>query len=500
MTNRKRDVGKDTEVIESDNPRPIICWFRRDLRVRDNPALFHAASTGLPVIPIFIVDTELIEGIKSDGAVFDFQAECLQDLATNIEEIGGRLIVRTGTLTDVFSTIIGETHPRAVYFDRDYEPSAMARDLAATKFLSGYGIDVKSFDDVTIHHPEDIKTSNGGPYAVFSPFAARWRKLPKPKPLGKPSRFTTPRLSSEPIPGGEELGRERLIVSPIVRGGEKNASNRWNSFLRERLLSYADARDLPQVHGTSKMSPYLRFGCISPVRMYWDLAELSLNASERMSASTEKLLSEMIWREFYTHVLYHFPYTAERNFRNQFDLLKWAFDERAFKAWKEGRTGFPLVDAGMRQLNATGWMHNRVRMVTASFLTKDLFIDWRHGEMHFATKLLDIEKASNVGGWQWSASTGVDPRPLRIFNPVIQSRRFDPEGIYIKEWVPELRKVPPKYVHEPARMSPALQEETGVVPGKDYPLPIVDHRAAAEYFKGEYAKAKAGHRPSKLSR
>ena len=483
----------------TDRP-PVICWFRRDLRVRDNPALFQAAATGLPVIPLFIVDTELIAGIKSDGAVFDFQAECLRDLSDNIEAMGGRLIVRKGRLTEVFTRIIGETHPQSVYFNKDYEPAAVNRDASAVTFLRSRGIQVRAFEDVVIHSPEEIRTSDGKPYSVFTPFAAKWRTLTKPNPLGKPSHLGTPRVVSEPIPGCEELGREKLVTTPVVHGGERNAVNRWNYFLRERVNSYAAARDLPHIHGTSRMSPYLRFGCISPVRMYWDLIGLTLGSGNCSSNSTEKYIAELIWREFYTHVLYHFPQTAERNFRSRFDSLHWSMDEKMFAAWTEGRTGFPLVDAGMRQLNATGWMHNRVRMVSASFLTKDLFIDWRHGEKHFATKLLDIEKASNVGGWQWSASTGADPRPLRIFNPAIQSRRFDAEGMYIKEWVPELRNVPSRYIHEPARMSPTLQKETGVVAGKDYPFPIVDHRKAADYFKSQFVKANAGHLTAKSPR
>ena len=480
--------------------RPIVCWFRRDLRVRDNPALFHAASAGLPVIPLFVVDTELIKGIRSDGAAFDFQAESLRDLADSIAGLGGRLIVRTGRLTEVFSKIISEVQPRSVYFNRDYEPTAIDRDIEAVKFIERFGIEVKSFDDVVIHHPEDIRTSSGGPYAVFTPFAVKWRKLPKPAPLGRPSRFSTPRLASEPIPGGNELPKAKLVLKPLLRGGERDATDQWNSFLKERLRSYTDTRDLPYMQGTSMMSPYLRFGCISPVRMYSDLVELSPGTGNHPSDSDEKYVSELIWREFYIHVLYHYPYTAERNFRGQFDRLNWSMDERTFEAWKEGRTGFPLVDAGMRQLNATGWMHNRARMVTASFLAKDLFIDWRYGAEYFATKLLDIEKASNVGGWQWSASTGVEPTPLRIFNPAIQSRRFDAEGIYIKEWVPELRNVPSRYIHEPDRMSPILQKETGVVAGRDYPSPIVDHRKAAAYFKSQFIMAKAGRLTSKSLR
>lgn len=480
--------------MSTEKLHPVICWFRRDLRVRDNPALFNAAATGLPVIPLFVVDTDLIAGIQSDGAVFDFQAECLRDLSESIEDLGGKFVVRKGRLLEVFSRIIGETNPRSVYFNRDYEPAAIERDVAAARFLEAGGIEVKSFDDVVIHAPEKIKTASRMPYSVFTPFAAKWLKLAKPKPLGKPHRFNTPRLASEPIPSGEDLGRATLIMNPVVHGGERNAVNRWNSFLRERLLSYAATRDLPHVHGTSKMSPYLRFGCISPIRMYSDLIELSSETRKGSSDSSDKYLSELIWREFYTSVLYHFPFTAERNYRSEFDLLNWSFDEKAFEAWKKGDTGFPLVDAGMRQLNATGWMHNRVRMVVASFLTKDLFIDWRHGEEYFSTKLLDIEKASNVGGWQWSASTGVDPGPMRIFNPTLQSHRYDSEGSYIRKWVPELRNVPDTYIHEPGRMSAALQKDLGIIIGRDYPAPIVDHHEAAAAFKNEYLRAKMEHR------
>lgn len=473
---------------------PIICWFRRDLRVKDNPALYHAAQTGIPVIPLFVVDTDLIATIPSDGAVFDFQAECLRDLSENIESLGGRLIIRSGKLFEVFSGIINETDPAAIYFNRDYEPNALKRDAAAADFFRGRGIEVKSFDDVVIHHPDEIKTAEGRPYVVFTPYSARWQKTEKRKPVGRPSRVTTPKIVSETIPGGKELGRSALITNPIARGGERLATASWHSFLNERLPGYAGARDLPHVQGTSMMSPYLRFGCISASRMYTDILDASLSGGGGVTDSAAKYASELIWREFYTAVLYHLPHTARSNYRREFDKLNWNPDEKVFRAWTEGRTGFPLVDAGMRQLNATGWMHNRVRMVVASFLTKDLLVDWRRGEEYFSTKLLDIEKASNVGGWQWSASTGVDPRPLRIFNPTLQSRRFDSDGDYIRQWVPELKRVPSKFVHEPSTMPPAMQKELGVVIGRDYPSPIVNHRDASLLFKREYAAARSNSR------
>jgi deoxyribodipyrimidine photo-lyase len=469
---------------------PIICWFRRDLRVQDNPALWHASSSGFPVIPLFVVDTGVVAGITSDGAVFDFQAECLRDLSKNIERLGGRLVIRKGSLRAVLTDIIRETKPAAVYFNRDYEPTALERDKRTVDFLQSLGIVVKAFDDVVVHPPDDIRTAGGGPYAVFTPYATKWRKLNKPKPIGAPSRFATPRLTGDPIPGADALGRNTLINNPALRGGETAARNRWDSFLHDGVSKYDDLRDVPSANGTSMMSPYLRFGCISPIRMYADLRSAWLGADENGTRSIAKYVDELVWREFYMSVLYYFPFTAERNYRRTFDRFNWSLDAKNFAAWKEGRTGFPLVDAGMRELNATGWMHNRLRMVVASFLTKDLLIDWKLGEAYFETKLLDIEKASNVGGWQWAASTGVDPRPLRIFNPALQSRRFDPDGVYIKRWVPELGQVPLKFIHEPSRMTAALQKDTAVIVGKDYPPPIVVHRDAAASFKRAYMSVK----------
>ncbi len=472
--------------------RPVVCWFRRDLRVADNPAFHSAVATGLPVIPLFVVDSDLIAGIPSDGAVFDFQAEALRDLDENLKKLGGRLIVRKGRLLEVFSSIIAEAAPIFCFFNRDYEPSALERDSNAANFLQSKGISVSSFKDVVIHAPDEVLTTGGGTYAVFTPYAAKWKTLSKSTPVGRPARFVTPHLRSDDIPGASSIGRKVEIQSPAVRGGETNAKSRWEQFLGTALAGYGESRDIPSIDGTSMMSPYLRFGCISPVRMYADLLSAALRTGRRDFG--DKYLSELIWREFYTAVLYHFPLTAGGNYRREFDSMKWNTDGSVFKAWKEGRTGFPLVDAGIRQLNRTGWMHNRVRMVVASFLTKDLLTDWREGEKYFATKLLDIEKASNVGGWQWSASTGVDPKPLRIFNPTLQAERYDPEGKYIRKWIPELRNVPAKFIFEPWKMGPALQGESGVLIGKDYPAPIVDHREAAASFKRAYYSVKDANR------
>jgi len=285
------------------------------------------------------------------------------------------------------------------------------------------------------------------------------------------------------VMGAPELRKSRRIHDPEFSGGESKAKERWKVFHRQRIGDYQKNRDLPGVAGTSQMSAYLRFGCISIRRIFKDCSTLEKSSPDRNKESIGKYIDELIWREFYQSVLFHFPQLLESNYRQEFDRLPWKLDERLFRAWREGRTGYPLVDAGMRQLRQTGWMHNRVRMVVASFLTKDMMHDWKLGAHVFEERLLDIETASNNGGWQWSASTGVDPRPLRIFNPQLQAERFDPEGIFIKRFVPELRCVPQQFVHAPHKMSPTLQKELGCVIGKQYPTPIVDHATASAEYK-----------------
>jgi deoxyribodipyrimidine photo-lyase len=297
-------------------------------------------------------------------------------------------------------------------------------------------------------------------------------------------------MSSERIRGAAELKKRILIEGPAFAGGESEARKQWKDFLAKRIVGYEGERNIPAVAGTSRMSPYLRFGCISIRRMVDDCHTLQNSVGSDQAKSIGKFIDELIWREFYQSVLFHFPRLLNSNYRQEFDKLPWRFDEQLFAAWKEGRTGFPLVDAGMRELNETGWMHNRVRMVVASFLTKDMMHNWKLGEKVFEEKLMDIETASNNGGWQWAASTGVDPRPLRIFNPRLQSQRFDPDGIYIRRFVRELRNVPAKFIHAPHEMPTLVQKELSCVIGKDYPRPIVDHAKAAILYKQEFSRVK----------
>lgn len=475
--------------------RPIIVWLRRDLRIDDNSSLYQASITGVPVVPLFIFDTELISHLASDGAVFDFQAEALRELQSSIASLGGKLILRQGRVMDVHKQLIEELQPAAIYFNRDYEPYARNRDAKVKRLYESGGIEVKTFKDILLHEPDEVLTSESKPYVVFTPYANTWKRLAMPEPLGKPLRFTTPDTPSMEVMGAKELKKTKLIAEPAFKGGESEAKKRWKAFLSKRVASYQQGRDIPGVDGTSRMSPYLRFGCISIRRMVDDSRKAQESVKTKIQESIsgiDKYVDELIWREFYQSVLYHFPRLLESNYRQEFDRLPWKFNDKLFIAWKEGRTGYPLVDAGMRELNLTGWMHNRVRMVVASFLTKDMMHDWRLGAKVFEEKLLDIETASNNGGWQWSASTGVDPRPLRIFNPRLQSGRFDTEGAYIRRFVPELRNVPNKFIHAPHEMTPLEQAACGVIIGEDYPFPIVDHAKASAEYKTIFAKVKQG--------
>ncbi len=481
---------KRSAPASQEGGRPIVVWFRRDLRVDDNPALIEAVQSGATVLPLFVVDTKLISTLPSDGAAFDLQAGALRELEDTIRRLGGHLLLRHGDGEDVHRSIIREFHPSALYFNRDYEPSARARDERVSRLYRSAGIEVRSFRDVVVFEPDEVLTADGRPYSVFTPFANAWKRLPLPVVRPAPKHLRTPVLSGEAVPNARSLGRPTTISAPIAAGGSSAARARWKWFLQKGLAGYERTRDLPAIDGTSRISPYLRFGMISIRRMVGEVKEVIDAGDAALATSGRKYLDELIWREFYQAVLYHFPRVTTGNFRPQFDTMHWRTNTRDLEAWKQGRTGVPLVDAGMRQLNETGWMHNRVRMVVASFLTKDLLIDWRRGEEYFASKLLDGDTAANNGGWQWAASTGVDPKPLRIFNPRLQAERYDPEGIYIRRYVPELRDVPQKYIHAPQEMPESLQRDLGCVIGRHYPAPIVDHASAAALYKKLFTSVK----------
>lgn len=445
-----------------------LVWFRRDLRDDDHAALSRALREAQRVYCAFVFDPDLLAGLPPDDRRVDFIHRSLVELDRALRGKGGGLIVRHGRPSEEIPRLAAEVGAAAVYVNADYEPFARRRDAAVAERLARAGRRLQACKDQVIFAPEEILSASGAPFAVFSPYARAWRKrlaesgvtehacAPRPGQLAVPPAPTLPtlaqigfRASDLAFPAGM-TGAERLLADFLTR-----------------IERYHETRDFPAMQGVSCLSPHLRFGTIS-------IRRLVRLASERIasegSRGAEAWLSELIWREFFQMILWHRPDTVDHAFRREADALVWENAPEHLSAWQEGRTGYPLVDAAMRQLLQTGWMHNRLRMVAASFLTKDLGIDWRLGEAHFARWLLDYEQASNVGNWQWVAGVGADAAPyFRIFNPVTQSQRFDPQGRFIRRYVPELAEVPAADIHAPWRMA---------CPPRGYPPPLVDHAQA----------------------
>ena len=426
-------------------------WFRGDLRLSDNNAL-HAACAGADVvIPLFIFDSRILSAPDTGAPIVGFMLECLASLQKNIEAAGGKLVFRQGVVEEEMRSLLGETGAKALYFNRDYEPGARKRDAAVEKLAWSLGVEVHSYKDGVVHEPEEILKPDGQPYRVFTAYSRCWRLQPKPEVLPavkfkRPPGFKYP--SSVALPTVRELGFALEI--PLPAAGERAGRERLKAFAKGDLLRYASQRDFPARDATSRLSPHLRLGTVSP-RTVLAAAEKAALENPSSRKETEIFINELIWRDFYRQILWHYPHVAESCFKEKYNGLKWENDEKLFRAWCEGRTGFPIVDAGMHQLNTTGWMHNRVRMIVAMFLTKDLLVSWQWGERYFMQKLVDADLASNNGGWQWSASTGTDAQPyFRIFNPISQAHKFDPEGHYIRRYVPEADTLA-------------------------YPAPIVDH-------------------------
>ena len=414
-------------------------WFRCDLRLSDNTALHAATEQADIVIPVFIFDPLILGATDTGAPIVGFMLECLRSLEKNIEAAGGNLVFRHGDVLAEMQSLLHETKASALYFNRDYEPQARKRDAAVDKMARAMGVEVHSFKDGVLHEPEEILKSDGEPYRVFTAYSRSWRALRKADVLPKvkfkrPPEFKNP--SGIPLPTAKDLGYSLEI--PLPAGGERAARDRLKQFASGDLLHYGSRRDFPALDATSQLSPHLRMGTLSPRTV---LAAAGKVATEHPEAQkqTDTFENELIWRDFYRQILWHFPHVATSSFKEDYNDLKWENDKRLFAAWCAGRTGFPIVDAGMRQLNTTGWMHNRVRMIVAMFLTKDLLINWQWGERYFMQKLIDADLASNNGGWQWSASTGTDAQPyFRIFNPISQAEKFDPEGVYIGKYVTEV--------------------------------------------------------------
>jgi deoxyribodipyrimidine photo-lyase len=456
------------------SPLPALCWFRRDLRLHDHAALYHALKRHARVHCVFVFDTDILDHLQDrrDRRV-SFIWESVRALHAELAKHGATLQVLHGCAEEQIPALAQRLDVAAVYCNRDYEPAARARDALVAARLAAQGCSLQSFKDQVIFEQSEILTGSGTPFAVFTPYKNAWLKALddfqlKAYPVQRYLAHLA-RESAAPIPAIETLGFQPAEL--MIPSGSAGAARLFEDF-QTRMVDYHIARDYPAVKGVSYLSTHLRFGTVS-------IRALAAAAWHAGGKGAQAWLSELIWRDFYHMVLYHHPQVVGHAYKPQFDALEWVDDAEGFAAWCAGCTGYPLVDAAMRQLEQIGYMHNRLRMVTASFLTKDLRIDWRKGEAWFARKLLDYDLAANNGGWQWAASTGCDGQPwFRIFNPVTQSERFDPQGRFIRRYLPELAQCPDRYLHAPWLIPVAAQQSSGFVPGRDYPLPIVDHAVA----------------------
>ncbi|MFZ4765450.1 MAG: cryptochrome/photolyase family protein [Roseimicrobium sp.] len=454
-------------------PKLALHWFRRDLRLCDNTALHHAARDAGSVLPVFVLSQWTQTHGWTGPARQQFLCGSLESLDQNLRSIGSRLTVRCGQTVDELERLVEETGADSIYTNRDPDPHGKAIESAVHAMCQRRGIAFHSFKDCVLHEPNEALTGEGQPYRVYTPFSKNWLALPKLAPLPKVTSLGQPMaLSSLPLP---TLAHWGLTSAPTLLPvpGERAARARLKYFLESGTLArYGQLRNIPAGAHSSQLSQDLRFGLLGIRELYHrcqQFAEANTEATTQQSVLT--YVKELAWREFYMAVLHHWPQVLETEFNEAFRHVPWESRDELFAAWKEGRTGFPIVDAGMRQLLATGWMHNRVRMITAMFLTKDLHVHWRLGESYFMQHLVDGEIASNNGGWQWSAGTGADAAPyFRIQNPWTQTKSYDPEGAYIKHWLPELKHVPAERLREPPKLRLA----------PDYPMPIVNHHEERE--------------------
>jgi len=464
-----------------------IVWFRRDLRLHDQPALTAACEAWSEVIPLFVFDEPLLQSHVFGSACVNFMLGCLDDLASSLADRGLTLQWRRGDPVEEVVRAAREWKADAVYWNRDYEPRAIERDRTVTQRLAKAGVIVRTFKDQVVFESDEVRGATGEPLQRYSAYRARWwtqwhatTPVVQPIPTALAKKIPASLALSRTLPTATELGYDP--VTSWIEPGERYVMKRLRWFTEGPLHSYGQGRNLPAADGSAKLSPHFRFGTLSP-RMAVHTALKALANGGRVSRpDVLTWVDELIWREFFQQVLASFPHVAEGPFRQVVvppSRDQGSEHDSLFQAWCHGQTGYPIVDAGMRQLNQTGWMHNRVRMVVASFLIKDLRIDWQSGERYFMQHLIDADLAANNGNWQWCASTGTDAmRGYRIFNPALQSKRFDPDGAYIRRYVPELAHVSAKRIHEPHLMTADEQEGARCRIGVDYPSPVVDHQLA----------------------
>ncbi|MEO6841253.1 MAG: deoxyribodipyrimidine photo-lyase [Bradyrhizobium sp.] len=477
---------------------PCIVWFRDDLRLSDHPALHAAAQTGAPVICLYVFDqSDRSTARPLGGAARWWLAQSLRALQASLHAIGSSLVLRHGPAAKVITALAQEAGAHAVYRNDVAQAPYQAQADQVTAGLEAIGVASHSFAGDLLVNPIQIRNKEGRGLRVFTPFWKRVQALgDPPKPLPAPKALGND-LDSAPSVASDRLEDWDLEPTrPDWAGGlrerwnpgEKSAQARLGEFLKNHVAGYAGDRDRPDRAGTSGLSPHLRFGEISP-RQIWYAARFTAAERHALSDDIDKFLSELGWREFCRHLLFDVPDLATRNLQPSFDAFVWKHDDKALTAWQRGQTGYPIVDAGMRELWHTGVMHNRVRMVVASFLVKHLLIDWREGEKWFWDTLVDADAASNPANWQWVAGSGADAAPyFRVFNPILQGEKFDPDGAYVRRWVPELSGLPDGLIHQPWSAAPLELASAGVELGKNYPRPIIDHKVGRERALAAYAK------------
>lgn len=461
-----------------------VHWFRNDLRLRDNTALSELVRRVDRFLPIYVLDDRILRSSRTGAPRVRFLLDCLATLERDLAARGHRLAVLRGDPAVEVPELLAAAGAEVLSFNRDTTPYAGRRDAALSAAAADAGVQVVQCKDRVVFESDEVRTKARTPFRVYTPYRRAWlRRLREEPQIPQPAPKLPPPLdcaSGGAVPSAAELGFGG-DETRIPQGSEKAARARLGKFLENAVEHYAEQRDLPAVDGTSRLSPYLLLGAVSVrecISAAWDAAA----AEPRRLPGVEKWIDELVWREFYAAILQEEPRVLKEAHKPQYRDLEWNEDDAGFRAWCEGRTGYPIIDAGMRQLRETGWMHNRVRMLTASFLTKDLLIDWRRGEQWFLERLVDGDPASNNGGWQWSASTGTDATPyFRIFNPVTQGKRYDPDGTYVLRWVPELKGVPDRWVHEPWKAGP--------IGLGDYPEPILDHAERRRIALERYARA-----------
>ena len=462
--------------------QPIIVWFRQDLRLTDNAALHHACQTDAPIIFVFIHDPELAQKWTMGAAKQWWLHHSLSSLAGNLKHYRTDLILRRGATLEVLENLINETNAQGLYFSRHYEPYQATLENEINAHFKDR-LTIKRFKNNLLVEPETVLNKSNEPFKVFTPFyKAAMATLQVADPLPAPNEIDayTATIASDDLDAWQLLPDETLWGAEFKKNwvpGEQGAQINLDAFTMHALNKYNILRNRPEFIGTSRISPHLHFGEISPRQIWNDV----IHSDKGSEPGNESYLKELMWREFSYYLLHYWPDLPDQSFKDSFADFPWQNDSELLNAWQHGKTGYPIVDAGMRELLQTGWMHNRVRMVVASFLIKHLLIDWRHGEAWFWDTLVDADLANNSASWQWVAGCGADAAPyFRIFNPQLQGEKFDPDGIYVKQWLPELQHLPNKFIHAPWGAPAPVLQEAGVELGKDYPQPIVEHHFARE--------------------